>query len=156
MSYTASNDIFDAISGQIANQLSGEIDDVVIFDGDLDAAIEQHLNTAGLGDATIFVGMPETGAERLDGCGLPLRETLSVDIYVIVRAKGRSGYRANRERLWDLSDRLVHSVFTCNNRQSDFTDIIYGWRFSRRVRMTPATPDYFAHRIEFTTEGALT
>lgn len=155
MSYTASNDIFDAIAGQIDNQLGSEIDNVVIFDGTLDSAIEQHMNESGLGDITVFVGMPGTEPESLDASGLPLRESVAIDIYVIARSKGRSSYTTMRERLWDISDRIVHTAFICSNRASDFTDIIYGWRFVRRARIQSAEPGLMAHRIEFTTEGAL-
>ena len=149
MSYTSSNNVFSAISGQIDRFFGGEVDSVVIFDGNLSQAIEQRMNESGMGDVTIFIGMPQTTPERLDGCGLPLREDVEVDIYVIVRASGRSRYTAHRELLWDISDRLVHSTFTCSERADDFKDLIIGFTFSRRVRME-SNPDYLAHRVEFT------
>lgn len=154
MSYTSSNDIFEAFAGQLDSQLGDTVDGVVIFDGDLTQAVEQHLNESGLGDTTIFVGMPETTAENLDGCGLPMRETTAVDVYIIVRAKGRSRYGVDRERLWDISDKVVHEVFTCSARTPLFRDRIYGLKFVRRSRLQAQTPDLLATRVEFTVEGA--
>jgi hypothetical protein len=155
MSYTSSNDIFEVFAGQIDQHLRGSIDGVIIFDGDLSQAIEQRLNESGLGDTTVFVGLPESTAERLDGCGLPLRETIAVDVYIVVRAKGRSRYGADRERLWDITDKIVHDVFTCDNRTPEFKEKVYGLKFQRRARMQAATPELLANRVEFTVEGAL-
>jgi hypothetical protein len=149
MGYTSSNDVFDAVGGQIDRFFGGEVDSVVIFDGELWQAIEQRANESGIGDVTIFIGMPQTTPERLDGCGLPLREDVEVDIYVIVRASGRSRYTASRELLWDITDQMVHSVFTCTERSTDFKSVIMGWAFNRRIRMD-ANPDYLAHKVEFT------
>jgi|DEB0MinimDraft_6_1074348.scaffolds.fasta_scaffold130890_2 hypothetical protein len=156
MPYTSSNHIFEAIAGQIDSQLSDKVGGVVIFDGDLTQAIEQHLNESGLGDTTIFVGMPESTAETLDGCGLPMREMLAVDVYVVVRAKGRSRYGIDRERLWDITDSVVNDVFSCDNRTTLFRERVYGLQFVRRARMQGQTPELLATRVEFTVEGANT
>jgi len=153
MSYTPTNDVFDAIAGQIDRFFGGEVDSVIIFDGELDQAIEQRMNESGMGAVTIFIGMPQSTPNKLDGCGLPLREDIGVDIYVVARASGRSRYTADRELLWDVTDRLVHSAFTCDERATDFTSAIHGWAFERRVRMA-SSPDYLSSRVEFTAKPA--
>ena len=148
MSYTATNDVFDAIVGQIKQELAHEVDNVLIFDGTLNDALTQHFNSSGLNKSVIFIGSPQEDPLRLDGCGLPLQSNVYADVYVVVRAQGKTRYTVDRERLWDLSDQLIHSTFTCTNRATDFSAVITNIEFARRIRME-TEGSLLAHKIEF-------
>jgi hypothetical protein len=149
MSYTTLNNTMDAIKGQIENQLGSELDSVVIFDGDLPVAVEQHFNTSGVGKSMVFIGAPTSAPDRLNGCGLPLRQDHLIDIYVVVRADGRTRYTSDRERLFDLSDAIVFDVFECANRTTDFTETVHGVEYVRSTRIEQVGAALLARRHEF-------
>lgn len=148
MSYTSSNNVFDAVKGQLEQELSAYVDSFIIFDGALSVAIEQHFMTGQAGNTVVFIGMPGSSSPRLNGCGLPIHEDIQCDIYVVVNGKGKSRYTSDRERLWDISDRIVHNVFECAARAQDFKDAVTGVRFVARTR-ADTNELAMAHRIEF-------
>lgn len=151
MNYYATSEVMDAIAGQVRDQLSAYLDDVVIFDGSLEDAVRAHMaqpTKAGL-KTYLFMALSDDLPENVSGAGLPIRNSLAVDLYVIVRSDGRTKYTKDRERLYDVSDALMFSVFDCPNRTTDYTARVAANIFGFRRRGAPADPSLMAHQVRF-------
>lgn len=151
MDYYSTNEVLDAIAGQVRDQLSSYVDDVVIFDGTLEDAVRSHLSqpTKASLKTFLFMALSDDTAENVSGAGLPIRTSHAVDFYVIVRSDGRTKYTKDRERLYDVSDALMYSVFDCPNRTTDYTARVAANIFGFRRRGAPADSSLMAHQVRF-------
>ncbi len=149
--YYATSEVMEAIAGQIRDQLSNYVDDVIIFDGTLQQAVEDNFSQATQGrlNTIIFIGLSDDISELLSGAGLPVRGSLIVDIYALVRSTGRSRYTKDRERLYDVSDALIYTVFDHNNATTDYRARVGAQTYEGRRRGASSDPSLMAHQIRF-------
>lgn len=147
MDSVSTNEVFEAIKGQIAQEVDG-LDDVVIFDGPLSVATDEHFNRAKAGSRFVFLTLADATPDAVTGYGLPAREGLLVDIYLVFRVQGRGRYDRTREDFWDASDTIVHDAFLISNRATETKAAIAGSQFVSRTRQQTGG-DLMAHLIRF-------
>jgi hypothetical protein len=143
----STNNVFEAIKGEIQRKIDG-LDSVVIFDGNLSDAIVSHFGTRNAGSRAVFIGLADGSNESNSGYGVPVREGLLVDIYVVVRVLGSSKLESDREAFWDISDRIVFDLFEFSDRSSDAKIAFGATNYLNRVRQGGPS-DYMAHLIRF-------
>lgn len=153
MEYVSTNEVFEAIKGQIEQEVGDSLDDVVIYEGTLSEAIAESAATHRRGDRFVFITMTDTLPGATSGYGLPVRGEILVDIYLIHRVTGRGKYGKIREDFMDTSDALVYDVFLNDRRHSEFKNAVHGTRFILRSRQ-PASGDAMSHLIRFSMNAA--
>jgi hypothetical protein len=151
MDYYSTNEVLEAVAGQIRDQVSNYADDVIVFDGSLEQAIRDHFGqtTKSALKTVVFLALSEDIPDSISGAGLPIRNGLATDIYVIVRSDGRARYTKDRQRLYDVSDALIYTVFDCANRTEDYTSRVAANNFVLRRRGNPTDDSIMAHLIRF-------
>lgn len=150
MQYYATSEIMEAIAGQVRDQIGTYLDDVILFDGSLEQAINDHFSQptkAGL-KTILFIALSEDVADTLSGSGTPIRLGHLVDFFVVVRTDGKSRYTKDRERLYGVSDALMFTVFDCPNRAPEYIERVAAHRFQFR-RRAAADGDLMAHLVRF-------
>jgi hypothetical protein len=143
----STNNVFEAVKGEIERRIDG-IDSCTIFDGTLQDALDQHFASRPSGSRFVFIGLADASNESNSGYGVPVRETLLVDIYVVVRASGATRYTSDREAFWDISDAIVHDLFEFSGRSSDAKSSFGGTNYLGRFRQ-PAGSDVMSHLIRW-------
>lgn len=151
MTYFSTAEVMDAIAGQVRDQLSQYTDDVVIFDGSLEQAVEDHFGQATKSrlKTVVFLGLTDDLQDAISGAGIPIRNALMVDLVAVVRTDGKSRYTKDRERLYGLSDALVYTVFDCPNWTAGYTARVHANKFVLR-RRAASDGDLMAHLVRFT------
>ena len=131
--------------------MSEYVDSVVIVDGAIERAVaDQFMQPMRATEvkAVIMLALTEDVPDNISGAGLPIRNGLLVDVYCVVRPDGKSRYTTSRERLYDISDALMYSVFDCPNRETDFSARVAVANFiSRRRAVTDG--ELLAHLVRF-------
>lgn len=148
MDQVSTNNVFEAIKGQLQKEAGDFVDDVIIFDGPLSVAIDEHFASARRGGRFIFLTLSDATPDAVSGYGLPVREGLLVDIYTVFRVEGRGRYEKIREDFWDLSDKIVHDAFLLSNRTADTKATVAGSQFVSRTRQQTGG-DVMSHLIRF-------
>ena len=152
--FRATNNVLDAIRGQIEDQLGGEaelVDEVFIFDGALSQAIVDHFG-GKLGaskHAFVFVAQTAVLANQRAGDGSALYSDRTIDCYVVVRTTGKTRYTKDRERLYDISDAMWNTVFFHTERTDDFNELVAQMQ-PESITRQPSGQDVIAHLIRFT------
>jgi hypothetical protein len=142
--------VFEAVKGQIERMLKNDIDACVIFDGTLQNAIDRHFGgrLPSNSSKVVFIGFSDAASDTQGGSGLPIREGLLVDVYVIVRSGANAKYEVDRQALWDISDVLVHDAFEFTNRHADLKACVASTVYQGRRRQE-TTSDVMAHLVRF-------
>lgn len=130
--------------------LKDEIDACVIFDGTLQDALDRHFGGRLGANATkvVFIALSDAASDTQGGSGLPIREGLLVDAYVIVRSGATSKYDQDRKALFDISDSMTHDVFENSNRHAGFRACVASTVYQGRRRQATSS-DIMAHLIRF-------
>jgi len=145
----STNTVFEVIKGEIAKQLGDSLDDVLIFDGTLNSAIEEHFGTVRRGAGrVVFVTLTDGSSNATSGYGVPVRDTLLVDIYIVFRVQGRGRYERVREDLWDVSDHIVRELFVQTNCDTKTNSVLAGRNFISRSRQL-TRDDIMTHLIRY-------
>lgn len=148
--YKSLNEILNTVKGQLDTVVSESVDQIVLFDGTLQQAINDHFGPGtkpGI-KSIIFVAQTDISPESMAGSGLALRDGILIDIYPVIRSSGRSRYEGDREALNDLSDLIWHEAFHHTNTRDEFKSRIGSMQSQARVRQ--ATGDgVLAHLVRF-------
>lgn len=148
MGQVSTNDVFDALVGQLQQEVGDRVDDIIIFDGPLSVALAEHFAAAKGGSRFLFLTLADAITDASSGYGLPVREGLLVDIYGAFRVVGRGRYEETRGDLWDLSDIIVHEAFLFDRRTPDMKSSVMGTQFVTRARAL-ADGDVIAQLMRF-------
>lgn len=147
MDYASTNSVFEAVKGQVSQEVDS-LDDIVIFDGPLSRAIEEHFASVSGGSRFAFITLADGAADAISGYGLPVREGLLVDIYLVFRIQGRGGYDQTRQDMWDAADTIIHDAFRIDKRSAESKKVLAGTQFVARVRQLPGG-DMLSQLIRF-------
>jgi hypothetical protein len=138
MAYHSTQEVLDAIHGQVEKTLGDAVDAVVQFHGTLDQAIDYHFaQSAGTNIHTVVViGIADGNAGVVTGSGIPLYMEELVDIHVVSRGR-RGDYKGMSSRLIEIADALTFDLFDQSNKHQDVLDRVAAHNFvSRRARPT--------------------
>jgi hypothetical protein len=149
MAFTSTNDVFEALEAQLADQM--DVGSLIRYDGSPEAAFERHFEqpTSGV-RSFIFYGLGDDVPDNLSGGGDALRQELVVDFYVAIRSTGRSDYRKAIARISDLSDTLMFTAFDNAKWVSQMKSRIAGKSFGFRRSVPTNASDLFVHQVRFT------
>jgi len=138
MAYKSTQDILDAVEGQVAKILGDSVDAVVQFHGTLDQAIEYHFSQA-VGNSiqcVVVISLADGNAGVVTGSGIPLYMEELVDIHVVSRGR-RGDYKGMSSRLIEIADALTFDLFDQDQKHPDVLDRVAAHNFvSRRPRPT--------------------
>jgi len=138
MAYHSTQEVLDAIHGQVEKTLGDAVDSVVQFHGTLDQAIDSHFGqSAGTGaHSIVVVSLTEGNAGIVTGSGIPLYMEEIVNIHVVTRGR-RGDYKGMSSRLIEIADALTFDLFDQDNKHQDVLDRVAAHNFvSRRARPT--------------------
>lgn len=154
MKYITTSEVLAAVKLRVVRDLDALVDDVIVFDGSLARAIEDHFGqTTRVGlKRVVFIGLSDDVPNAISGAGLPNRLAYIVDIYAIVRSDGRARYTTDLDRLYRISDRLVFETFDVGHEDTEFRAVIASNTFRYRRRSTQDIGGLMANvvRYEFT------
>lgn len=140
----STNNVLEAVKGQIEKVASDYIEHVYIYDGSLQQAIDSHLSQGAANQMKTFafIAVSDESPLQLAASGMPLQTGLFIDINVIAIASGRSRYAEDLRRLLDAVDCVAQEVFcnSCDKLSQDYRDIIKKTQFERRQRLTVEDP----------------
>jgi len=138
MAYHSTQEVLDAVHGQVEKTLGDAVDSVVQFHGTLDQAIEYHFaQSAGTNIHTVVViSLADASGGRLSAAGIPLYLEEVVDIHVVSRGR-RGDYKGMSSRLIEAVDALTFDLFDQDNKHPDLLEYVAAHTFvSRRPRPT--------------------
>ena len=132
----STNNVLEAVKGQIEKVAKEYFDAVLLFDGELSQAITSHVSQPvyGVMKTFAFVAISDHVPDFSTGSGSELRPVINVDIHVVVRADGKGRYLGDRIRLLDAVDCVIQEVFHCDNRDADYNNVIVSTKFESRQR----------------------
>jgi len=138
MAYHSTQEVLDAIHGQVEKTLGDAVDSVVQFHGTLDQAIEYHFaQSAGTNlHDVVVISLANADGGRLSASGIPLYLEETVDIHVISRGR-RGDYKGMSTRIIEIVDALTFDLFDQDKKHQDVLDRVAAHTFvSRRPRPT--------------------
>ena len=138
MAYHSTQEVLDAIHGQVEKTLGDAADSVVQFHGTLDQAIDSHFGqSAGTGvHSFVLISLSEGTPGVVTGSGIPLYMEEIVNIHIVSRGR-RGDYKGMSSRLIEIADALTFDLFDQDNKHQDVLDRVAAHNFvSRRARPT--------------------
>ena len=94
-------------------------DEIRRFDGVLSEAVAYHMQKKASAKTWIFYGFATDAPDRTAGDGSRINTTLFLDFYIVMRSGGKTQYTSDIRDITDVSDKLIHDVFSPNSLWTD-------------------------------------
>ena len=145
MSYKSTQEVLDAIQGQVEKTLGDSVDVVLQFHGNANQAISNHFGQ-GSGtnlSAVAFIAMSSGDSQAVSAAGIPVYINETIDVTVITRSR-RGDYKEAAARLVEMADALTFDLFEQDYKHQDVKDCIAAHSFVGRRIITATDPNIMA------------